>query len=274
VAIRRGRPAGCRRKCGQAEDAGPGRRCRAAARSRSARPGIAAENPACPAVAARHGRGARHRNTPVSGVTYAVADVDWKIELAAIPVTEAGLCQGIYVKKAGFHALRPPGSPPNTPTWPAPRPASRACPGRCPALLVSEACNVGLTLVADETHPPVFRARLNWVAHNYLLSATPAAANARLAGYHTPLPLAQAWGGGEIASAGGMRFVIPVATIHAACNPRLMSQARGAGIVRWRHDHRRSSGPGRRRPVTVGKSAANPACPATGPGPFLLQSRV
>jgi TnpA family transposase len=40
-----------------------------------------------------------------------------------------------------------------------------------------------------------------WVAHNYLRSATHAAANARLVDYHTPLPLAQAWGGGEMASA-------------------------------------------------------------------------
>jgi hypothetical protein len=58
-----------------------------------------------------------------------------------------------------------------------------------------------LTPVADETYPPLSRARLNWVAHNYLRSATHAAANARLVDYHTPLPLAQAWGGGEMASA-------------------------------------------------------------------------
>ncbi len=90
------------------------------------------------------------------------------------------------------------------------------------ALLVSEACNVGLTPVADETYPPLSRARLNWVAHNYLRSATHAAANARLAGYHTPLPLAQAWGGGEMASVDGMRFVIPVAAIHVVCNPRYL----------------------------------------------------
>ena len=39
----------------------------------------------------------------------------------------------------------------------------------------------------------------------------------------------------------------------------------------WRHDHRRSPGPGRRRTVIVVKGVANPACPATGPGRFLLQ---
>jgi TnpA family transposase len=54
------------------------------------------------------------------------------------------------------------------------------------------------------------------VAHNYLRSATHAAANTRLVDHHTPLPLAQAWGGGEMTSADGMRFVIPVSTIHAA----------------------------------------------------------
>jgi len=88
------------------------------------------------------------------------------------------------------------------------------------ALLVSESRNVGLTPVADETYPPLSRARLNWVGHNYLRSATHAAANTRLVDYHTPLPLAQAWGGGGMASADGMRFVIPVATINAAYNPR------------------------------------------------------
>jgi len=104
------------------------------------------------------------------------------------------------------------------------------------ALLVSEACNVGLTPVADETYPPLSRARLNWVAHNYLRSATHAAANGRLAGYHTPLPLAQAWGGGEMASADGMRFVIPVATIHAAYNPRYFGRQRGSTLYSWMAD--------------------------------------
>jgi TnpA family transposase len=73
--------------------------------------------------------------------------------------------------------------------------------------------------VVDENYPPLSRERLNWVGHNHLRSATHAAANVRLVDFHTPLPLAQAWGGGEIASADGMRFVIPVSTINAACNP-------------------------------------------------------
>lgn len=101
------------------------------------------------------------------------------------------------------------------------------------ALLVSESCNVGLTPVADETYPPLSRARLNWVGHNYLRSATHTAANTRLVDYHTPLPLAQAWGGGGMASADGMRFVIPVATINAAYNPRYFGRQRGSTLYSW-----------------------------------------
>ncbi|HEY5844512.1 MAG TPA: Tn3 family transposase [Mycobacterium sp.] len=104
------------------------------------------------------------------------------------------------------------------------------------ALLVSESCNVGLTPIADETHPPLTRDRLNWVAHNYLRSATHTAANTRLVDYHTPLPLAQAWGGGEMASADGMRFVIPVSTIHAAYNPRYFGRQRGSTLYSWMAD--------------------------------------
>ena len=104
------------------------------------------------------------------------------------------------------------------------------------ALLVSESCNVGLTPVADETYPPLTRERLNWVGHNYLRSATHAAANTRLVDYHTPLPLAQAWGGGEMASADGMRFVIPVSTINAAYNPRYFGRQRGSTLYSWMAD--------------------------------------
>ncbi|MDA8333227.1 MAG: Tn3 family transposase [Candidatus Dormibacteraeota bacterium] len=104
------------------------------------------------------------------------------------------------------------------------------------ALLVSEACNVGLTPVSDESHPPLSRDRLNWVAQNYLRSATLAAANTRLVDYHARLALANAWGGGEMASADGMRFVIPVSTIHAAYNPRYFGRQRGSTLYTWMAD--------------------------------------
>ncbi len=53
------------------------------------------------------------------------------------------------------------------------------------------------------------RDRLTWVAQNYIRADTLAAANATLVDYHGQLPLAQQWGSGEVASADGMRFVVP-----------------------------------------------------------------
>jgi TnpA family transposase len=44
------------------------------------------------------------------------------------------------------------------------------------------------------------------------------------------MELAQRWGGGEVASADGMRFVVPVRTIHAGPNPKYFGVGRG---VTW-----------------------------------------
>ena len=105
------------------------------------------------------------------------------------------------------------------------------------ALLVADACNVGLTPVVDEGYPPLTRDRLNWTAQNYLRSATHAGANTRLVDYHARLDLARdAWGGGEMASADGMRFVIPVSTIHAGYNPRYFGRQRGSTLYTWMAD--------------------------------------
>ena len=39
--------------------------------------------------------------------------------------------------------------------------------------------------------------------------------------------LAHAWGGGEIASADGMRFVVPIRTVHAGPNPKYFGPLQG-----------------------------------------------
>ncbi len=105
------------------------------------------------------------------------------------------------------------------------------------ALLVADACNVGLTPVVDEDYPPLTRDRLNWTAQNYIRSAGHAGASTRLIDYHAGLDLARnAWGGGEMASADGMRFVIPVSTIHAAYNPRYFGRQRGSTLYTWMAD--------------------------------------
>lgn len=40
------------------------------------------------------------------------------------------------------------------------------------AMIVSDACNVGLTPIADEDNPALTRDRLNWVAQNYIRADT------------------------------------------------------------------------------------------------------
>jgi TnpA family transposase len=54
-----------------------------------------------------------------------------------------------------------------------------------------------------------------WVQQNYIRAATLTQANARLVDAQTHIPLAQAWGGGEVASADGLRFVVPIRTLNA-----------------------------------------------------------
>ncbi len=64
------------------------------------------------------------------------------------------------------------------------------------------------------------RDRLGHVDQNYLRPETHAAANAPLITAQADIELARLWGGGLVASVDGMRFVVPVRTIHARPNPR------------------------------------------------------
>ena len=41
------------------------------------------------------------------------------------------------------------------------------------------------------------------------------------------IPLVHAWGGGEVASADGLRFVVLIRTIHAGPNPKYFGYERG-----------------------------------------------
>jgi len=61
----------------------------------------------------------------------------------------------------------------------------------------------------------------------YLRPETLAAANARIVDFHAKLELAERWGGGEVASIDGLRFVVPRRTIHAAYNRRYFDRRRG-----------------------------------------------
>lgn len=75
--------------------------------------------------------------------------------------------------------------------------------------------------------PALTRHRLSWVKQNYLRAETLVSANARLVDFQSTLELAGRWGGGEVASADGMRFVTPVKTVNSGPNRKYFGSGRG-----------------------------------------------
>jgi len=104
------------------------------------------------------------------------------------------------------------------------------------AVLVAEACNIGLEPVVQAGVPALTRSRLSWVDQNYLRADTITAANARLVDAQADIPLARAWGGGDVASADGLRFVVPVRTLNAGPNPRYFGPGRGVTYLNFLSD--------------------------------------
>ena len=104
------------------------------------------------------------------------------------------------------------------------------------AVLVAEACNVGLEPVVQSGHPALTRNRLSWVQQNYFRAETLTRANARLVDHQATIPLAQVWGGGEVASADGLRFVTPVRTLNSGPNPKYFGHGRGITYYNFTSD--------------------------------------
>jgi TnpA family transposase len=98
------------------------------------------------------------------------------------------------------------------------------------AVIMSEACNTGFEPLIKPGLKALKRDRLSWVAQNYLREKTIKNANAILVKAHSELTLSSLWGGGEIASADGMRFTVPVKTVHAGPNPKYFGPGKG---VTW-----------------------------------------
>jgi TnpA family transposase len=101
------------------------------------------------------------------------------------------------------------------------------------AVLLAEAYNIGLEPLVRPEIPALTRARLAWIQQSYLRADTLTAANARLVNMHASLPLTKALGGGELASADGLRFVVPVRSIHAAANPRYFGRGKGVTYLNY-----------------------------------------
>ena len=83
------------------------------------------------------------------------------------------------------------------------------------AVLLAEACNTRVEPLIRLDRPPLRRSRLSWVRQNYIRAETLTRANAALVAAQNRVPLARSWGGGNVASADGLRSVVPIRTIHS-----------------------------------------------------------
>ncbi len=92
---------------------------------------------------------------------------------------------------------------------------------------MAEACNTGPEPFIRNDVAALKRDRLTWTDSNYIRDETIRAANAILVAAQSGVPLANIWGGGEMASADGMRVVVPVRTVHAGPNPKYFKEGRG-----------------------------------------------
>jgi TnpA family transposase len=101
------------------------------------------------------------------------------------------------------------------------------------AALLAEACNVGLEPLVRPEIPALTRARLAWIQQSYIRADTITTANNHLVDVHTALPLTKALGGGELASADGIRFVVPVRSVHAGANPKYFGRGKGVTYLNY-----------------------------------------
>src|SRR5215813_10337581 len=104
------------------------------------------------------------------------------------------------------------------------------------AVLLAEACNIGLEPVIRSDVPALTRGRLSWVQQNYFRAETLTRANACLVDTQSTLVLAQEWGGGEVASADGLRFVVPIRTLNAGPNRKYYGAHRGVTYYNFTSD--------------------------------------
>lgn len=104
------------------------------------------------------------------------------------------------------------------------------------AVLLAEACNIGFEPIINKDIPALTRSRLSWVKQNYVRAEKIIRANAKLVNEQTHIPLAQYWGGGEVDSADGLRFVVPIRTLNAGPNSKYFPVGRGITYYNFTSD--------------------------------------
>ena len=92
------------------------------------------------------------------------------------------------------------------------------------AVLLAEACNIGLRPVIQPEIPALTRDRLSWVRHHFVRAETITRANACLVQAQRDIPLAQIWGGGYVASVDGIRFVVPIRSANTGPSPHYLDK--------------------------------------------------
>ncbi len=102
------------------------------------------------------------------------------------------------------------------------------------ASILSQACNLGLSQMADIAH--LSYEQLAWTTNWYLREETLKAATTRLVNYHYHQPLARAWGGGTLSSSDGQRFPATVESKRAVALPRYFGYGRGMTFYTWTSD--------------------------------------
>ncbi len=104
------------------------------------------------------------------------------------------------------------------------------------AVLLAEACNIGLRPVIQPEIPALTRDRLSWVRHHFVRAETITRANACLVQAQRDIPLAQIWGGGYVASVDGLRFVVPIRSANTGPSPHYFGQGRGVTYLNYTSD--------------------------------------
>src|SRR6266487_3284294 len=104
------------------------------------------------------------------------------------------------------------------------------------AVLLAEACNIGLRPVIQSEIPALTRDRLSWVRHHFVRAETITRANACLVQAQRDIPLAQIWGGGYVASVDGLRFVVPIRSANTGPSPHYFGQGRGVTYLNYTSD--------------------------------------
>jgi len=98
------------------------------------------------------------------------------------------------------------------------------------AVLLSESCNIPLAEVAKPGIKALTLGRLVGADQGYFRAECIRQASGLLVDKQAEIDITGNWGGGLVASADGMRFVVPVRTLHAGPNPKYFGPKRG---VTW-----------------------------------------